>query len=161
VHSSACTLSRWQHHVYKFHIRQFENYKCCRRFPNPLLMAQIPSGPRPPHYPGFTITLRHTTLDRTPLDELSARHTDLYRTTHNTVKRQKSMPPAGFGPTIPAIKRPQTDAFRPCVHWDWPCRRNNTDSSRRTCLIINLCILNIKAARISETIPRCQTEDKT
>jgi hypothetical protein len=27
----------------------------------------------PPHYRGFTITLRHTTLARTPLNELSAR----------------------------------------------------------------------------------------
>jgi len=28
-----------------------------------------PSGQGPPHYQGFTITLRHTTLGRTPLDE--------------------------------------------------------------------------------------------
>jgi hypothetical protein len=28
-----------------------------------------PSGPGPPHYRGFTIKLRHTTLGRTPLDE--------------------------------------------------------------------------------------------
>jgi hypothetical protein len=28
-----------------------------------------PSGPRPPHYQGITITLRHTTVGRTPLDE--------------------------------------------------------------------------------------------
>lgn len=26
------------------------------------------NGPGPPYYSGFTITLRHTTLDRTPLD---------------------------------------------------------------------------------------------
>jgi hypothetical protein len=34
-------------------------------------MAPKPhSGPGPPHYRGFTITLRHnTTLNRTPLDE--------------------------------------------------------------------------------------------
>jgi hypothetical protein len=32
-------------------------------------MAQQPSGPEPPHYRGFTITLRHATLGRTPLDE--------------------------------------------------------------------------------------------
>jgi hypothetical protein len=30
---------------------------------------QQPSGPRPPHYRGFLITLRQTTLSRTPLDE--------------------------------------------------------------------------------------------
>jgi len=31
----------------------------------------------PPHYRGFTITHRQTTLRRTPLDELSARHREL------------------------------------------------------------------------------------
>jgi hypothetical protein len=36
-----------------------------------------PSAPRPHHCRGFTITLRHTTLGRTPLDEWSARRRDL------------------------------------------------------------------------------------
>jgi hypothetical protein len=31
--------------------------------------ATAPSGPGPSHYRGFTITLRHTTHIRTPLDE--------------------------------------------------------------------------------------------
>ena len=31
--------------------------------------ATAPSGPGSPHYRGFMITLRHTTLGRTPLDE--------------------------------------------------------------------------------------------
>ena len=39
---------------------------------------QPPSGPRPPHWRGFTITLRHTTLGQTPLEEWLARRTDLY-----------------------------------------------------------------------------------
>ena len=47
-----------------------------------------PSGPEPTHYQGFTITLRHTTLGRTPPDERSTRHRDLYLTTHNTHKKQ-------------------------------------------------------------------------
>jgi hypothetical protein len=42
---------------------------------------------------GFTITLRQTTLDRTPVDERSPRCRDIYWTTHNTYKRQTSMPP--------------------------------------------------------------------
>jgi len=46
-----------------------------------------PSGPGPPHYWGFTVTLRRTTLGRTPLDEWSAWRTDLYLTTHNTHKK--------------------------------------------------------------------------
>jgi hypothetical protein len=49
--------------------------------------STAPWGPRPPHYRGFTITLRHTTLGRTPLDEWSARRRDLYLTTHNTTDR--------------------------------------------------------------------------
>ena len=69
------------------------------------------SGPRPPHYRGFTITIRHTTVGRTPLDELSARRTDLYLTTHNTHNSQTPVTPEGFEPTIPASERPQTDAL--------------------------------------------------
>jgi hypothetical protein len=61
---------------------------------------------------GFAIThFRHTTLGRTPLNEWSARRKDLYPTTHNTHKRQISMPPAGFETTIPASERPQTHAL--------------------------------------------------
>jgi hypothetical protein len=45
-----------------------------------------PSGTRPPHNRGFTITLRHTIIGRTSLDEWSVRHRDLYLTTHNTHK---------------------------------------------------------------------------
>jgi len=57
------------------------------------------------------ITIRHATFGRTPLDEGSARHRDLYQTTHNVHKRQTSMLPAGFKPTIPASERPQTHAL--------------------------------------------------
>jgi len=42
----------------------------------------------------------------TLLDEWSAQRRDLYLTTHNTQKRQTSMPPAEFEPTIPSSKRP-------------------------------------------------------
>ena len=47
-----------------------------------------PSGPGPPHYRGFTITLRHTTLGRIPLDEWSARRRDLYL--YNTQHSQQT-----------------------------------------------------------------------
>jgi hypothetical protein len=73
--------------------------------------ATAPSGPGPPHYLGFTITLRHITLGRTPLDEGSASSRDLYLTTHTTHKRQTSMPPAAFEPTIPTSEQPQTHAL--------------------------------------------------
>ena len=49
----------------------------------------VPSGPRPPHYLGFAITLRHThAFSRTTLDEWSVRRRDLYRTKQNTNNRQ-------------------------------------------------------------------------
>ena len=67
-----------------------------------------PSGPGPPYYLGFTITLWHTTLGSIPLDEWPARHKDLYLTTHNTHNRQTSMPPVRFEPAIPANEPPQT-----------------------------------------------------
>jgi hypothetical protein len=62
--------------------------------------------PGPPNCRGITITLRHATVWRTPLDEWSDRRRDLYLITYNTHKRQSSMPPAGFEPAIPASERP-------------------------------------------------------
>jgi len=67
--------------------------------------------PWPPHVGGSAITLTHTTLDRTPLGEWSARRRDLYLTTHNTHKSQTSMPSAGFESAIPASEGPQTHAL--------------------------------------------------
>jgi hypothetical protein len=52
-------------------------------------------------------TRRRSTVDRTPLDEQSARRKDLYLTTHDTHNRQISMPPVGFEPKISASERPQ------------------------------------------------------
>jgi len=52
------------------------------------------------------ITLRHTPLIRTPLDDGSARRRELYLTTHNTHKRQTFMSPAGFEPAVSASERP-------------------------------------------------------
>ena len=54
---------------------------------------------------------RRTTVGRTPLDEWSARHRELYLTTHNTHNRQTSMPPVGIEPTAPAGERLQTYAL--------------------------------------------------
>jgi len=61
-------------------------------------------------YLGFTITLRHTTPGRTPLDEWSARQKTSTRQ-HNTLKGQTSMPPAWFEHKLPAKERPQTHAL--------------------------------------------------
>ena len=56
-------------------------------------------------------TQRRTTVGRTPLDEWSARRTDLYLTTHDPHNSRTSMPPVGFEPTISAGERPQTYAL--------------------------------------------------
>jgi len=57
-----------------------------------------------PHYRGFTITLRNTTLGSTPLPIAETSHL----TTYNTHKTQTYMLLAGFDLTIPASERPQT-----------------------------------------------------
>jgi hypothetical protein len=53
-------------------------------------------------------TQRRTTVGRAPLDKRSARRRDLYLTTHDTHKRQISMPPVGVEPTISVSERPAT-----------------------------------------------------
>jgi len=64
------------------------------------------------------ITLRHTTLGRTPVDELSARRRDLYPTTYSTRKRQTTMPQTGFVPAFPAGEWSADPCIRPRGHWD-------------------------------------------
>jgi len=54
------------------------------------------------------VSRSHTMTHHSPLDEWSARRRDLYLTTHNTHKRQTSMPSVGFEPTIWVGERPQT-----------------------------------------------------
>jgi hypothetical protein len=84
--------------------------------------ATAPIGPRPPLYRIFMISLRHTTLGRTSLDEWSARGSDLYLITHNIHKRQTSMSLAGFEPIIPASERSQTHALdRAATGTCWKC----------------------------------------
>jgi len=56
-------------------------------------------------------TQRRTTVGRTPLDEWSARHKDLYLTTHDNHNRGTSMPPVELEPIISARERPRTCAL--------------------------------------------------
>ena len=81
--------------------------------------ATVPSVPGLPHCQGFTITLIHTTLSRTSLVKWSARHGDLYLTTHNTVKRPDIHAPSRIW-TLSPSKRTAADPYlRPRSHWDW------------------------------------------
>jgi hypothetical protein len=77
--------------------------------------ATAPSEPGPPHYRGFTITLRHTTLGRTPLDEWWARRRDLYLTTRNT---HKIHAPGGIRTHKPSKRTAADPRLRPRGHWD-------------------------------------------
>jgi hypothetical protein len=78
--------------------------------------ATEPSALEPTDFGGFTITLRHTTLGRNPLDDRSVRIRDLYLTIHNTHNRQTAMPLTGFEPVIPRGERPSDPRFRPRGH---------------------------------------------
>ena len=73
--------------------------------------STVPRVSRLPKCRGFTITLRHTTLSRTPLGEWSARCRDLCLTTQDNHKRQASVPPVGFEPAIQARERSQKYAL--------------------------------------------------
>jgi hypothetical protein len=94
-----------------------------------------PGGPGPPHYRGYAITLRHTTIGRTPLNEWSARRRDLYLTTPHSHNR-KSPSQEEFGPSIPVRDKPQTHALERALsrtgHLTWHCSIWNTNASLNT-----------------------------
>jgi hypothetical protein len=74
-------------------------------------------------------TQRRTTVGRTPLDERSARRSDLYLTTHNTHNRQTFKPPAGFEHTISDSERPQTYVLDRAAIWDRQMPANIIDKN--------------------------------
>ena len=78
------------------------------------------SEPRSPPCRAFTITLRHTTLDRTPLDEWSARRRDFNLTIHNTHKRQDIHAPGGIRSRNPSRWAVTAPRLRPRGQWDCP-----------------------------------------
>jgi hypothetical protein len=82
-----------------------------------------PIGPWSPQYQGFTITLRHTTVGMTPLDEWSARRRDLYLTIHNTHNGHISMPSGGIRTHSPSKRAAIDPSLRPCGHWDLHSRQ--------------------------------------
>jgi len=65
----------------------------------------------------FAITRTRTTLGRTPLDEWSARHRDLYLTTQNTHMR-KIPCPGGIRTHYPGQRAAADTRLRPRGHWD-------------------------------------------
>jgi len=75
---------------------------------------ESPGVTRPPVRWGFYITLRHTTLGRTRLDEWSARPVAETSTWQHTT----SMPPAGFEHSNPGQRAAADPRLRPRDHWD-------------------------------------------
>jgi hypothetical protein len=70
-----------------------------------------PSGSEPIHYWGFEVTLSHTTLCRTPMDEWSARRRDMSHDNTQHSQQTHIHVAAGFEPAIPSSERPQTHAL--------------------------------------------------
>ena len=81
-------------------------------------IAAVPSGSRPPQYLGFTITLKHTTLVRTSLDEWSARPRELYLKTHSTHKSHTHAA-GGIRTRNPNIRAAAGSRLRPRSHRYW------------------------------------------
>jgi len=72
-------------------------------------VLQSLSGPGPLYYRGFTISLRHFTLGRTPLNEWYSRSRDFYLITHNHAPgRIQTRFPASQLPQIHALDRAAT-----------------------------------------------------
>jgi hypothetical protein len=106
------------------------------------------SGPRSPHYRGFTITLNdtHSVGLLWTRDRPNAR--DLHLTRHNTHNRQTSMPSAGLEPISPARERPKTQALdRAATGTGHICTTGNYSQKMATnlcsyCTTIPICPLN-------------------
>jgi len=81
--------------------------------------AKAPTGPGPPHCRGFTITLRHTTLDRTHPDNWKDRSWDLFLTPSNTLKHPCN--PRGIRTQNPSKRTTVDPRLRPPGHWDRLC----------------------------------------
>jgi hypothetical protein len=79
--------------------------------------ATAQSRPGLSHYQGFIIILRHTTVGRTSLDQLSARGRDLHLQTHNTQNRQTNSMPGGIRTRNPSKREASEQRLRRRGHW--------------------------------------------
>jgi hypothetical protein len=85
--------------------------------PPPPNDATASSCPGSHQYRGFTMTLRHTTFGRTPLDEWSARRRDFYVTTQHSQERDIHVP-GGIRTRNPSKRMVEGPRFRPRGHRD-------------------------------------------
>jgi len=82
-----------------------------------LPLHNSPSGPGP-HYREFTITHRHTTLDRTPLDEWSAPDEENCTWQHTTLTGDRNPCPTGIRTRNPSKRVAADPRLRPRGHRD-------------------------------------------
>jgi len=75
------------------------------------------SGPRPPRYRVFTITLRHTAPTQYDSSGRVISPTQRSLTKYNYHKRQISMPPARFELTIPVVEQRQGHVLDRVATW--------------------------------------------
>jgi len=110
-----------------------------------------PSRSGPPHYRGFTITLRRTTLGRTLLDEPEAetrawQHTTLTRDRHPCTRQDLNQfqQASGRNPT-PYIARPMVSE---CNYIFILTKKNSNDVRFRTHILLAIRALKITARRV-------------
>ena len=85
--------------------------------------SSAPCGPVRPHYRGFTVTLRHTTLGRTRLDEGSAQRTNLYLHTTQHSQQTDFHVPGGIRTHNPSKRAASDPRLRPSSYRNLPSRR--------------------------------------
>jgi hypothetical protein len=87
--------------------------------PPPPHGTTTPIRPGPPRYRGFTITLRHTVIGRTPLDEWSARRRDHYLPTQHSHKTDIHIT-GRIRTRNPSKREAAEPCLRPRGHWIRP-----------------------------------------
>jgi hypothetical protein len=107
--------------------------------------AEAPSGSGLPHYRGYRIILRHTTVGRTHLDEWSARRKDLHLTAHKTHEEEMDNPCPGGIRTHNPIKRETADPrLSPRDHWV-----RHTSACVRACVCVCVYIYRHTQAHVN------------
>ena len=97
------------------HNARILNHRLLRIFNFLFSWLDSPTGSRPPHCRGFTISLRHTTIVRSPLDEWSDCRRDLYLKTHS-IRKRDNLSPGGIRTRNPSKREAAARRLRPRRH---------------------------------------------
>jgi len=104
-------LLKTETYIYIYNVCERESVCVCSWRNSPA------SAPKPPHDWGFTITITHITLGRTPLDEWSA--WCIYISTwQNTILTRDIYVPSGIRTRNPSKPAATDPSLRPQSHWD-------------------------------------------